>query len=156
MNRVALALIAIALLSFAAGNTFSYFRDVEVSSGNVLQAGVWDQASNCEVDVSNAMLTNNKLHNIFIKNIGQDIAITKLIVQWDCGGNLTTLKICNQSIAVYQDSPAVVSDYIRIEPLRTYPVNIWFEGLTFDNDTFTILLYFEDNSEKEVSFVPRG
>jgi predicted ribosomally synthesized peptide with SipW-like signal peptide len=156
MHRAALTLIAIALLSFAAGNTFSYFSDVEISSGNVLQAGVWSQAENCEVDVSDAKLTgsSNKLHNIFIES-QSDITITKFVLQWDCGGNLTTLKIGNYSFAVNQASPAVVSDYIKIRLNKTYPVNIWFEGLIFDNDTFTLLLRFEDYSQKKVNFVPK-
>jgi predicted ribosomally synthesized peptide with SipW-like signal peptide len=152
--RKALTLIAIALFSFAAGNTFSYFSDVEIS-GNVLQAGVWCQAENCEVDVSDAKLTgsSNKLHNIFIES-QSDITITKFVLQ-GFKGNLTTLKIGNQSFAVNQASPAVVSDYIKIRLNKTYPVNIWFEGLIFDNDTFTLLLRFEDYSQKKVSFVPK-
>jgi predicted ribosomally synthesized peptide with SipW-like signal peptide len=156
IRTAALILILIALFGFTAGNTFSYFSDVEVGGGK-FKAGVWDQASNCIVDISKAKLTENlnKLHDIFIENIGKsNIIITKFVLQWDCGGNLTILKIGNHSFVVNQATPAIVSNHIRIEQNKIYPVNIWFEGLIFENNTFTILLFFEDGSRKDVRFVP--
>lgn len=123
MRSALLIPIAIALLSFVAGNTFSYFRDVEVSSGNTLQAGIWSQSDYCLIDVSNAKLTNCKLHDIFIQNVGKrDITITKLVLQWNCGGNLTKLKIGNQSFTVNQASPAIIRECIEIKP-KKYPAS---------------------------------
>lgn len=152
---MAAALIAFALLSYTAGNTISYFSDVEVSSGNTFQAGTWSQAEHCEIDSANAKITGNPahLHNVFIENEGNEILeITKMVWQWEGGGNLTILKIGNRSIAVNQSSPAIITEPISIR--KKSPSQLWFEDFNFDNQTFRLTIFFADGSRKEVSFVP--
>lgn len=156
---LALIVAIMAVFSFTAGNTLSYFSDIEVSSGNVFQAGTWSQASNCDLEATNAKITggSSKLHNISIRNIGtEDLTITKLVLSWDGGGNVTKVHVGNQKFSTDQNSPVIIDEEnIVIESTdKENPFNVWFENFTFDDNQFTLLLFFNDNSHKDVSFTP--
>lgn len=155
---LALIVAAIAVLSFILGNTLSYFSDIEVSSGNVFQAGVWSQASNCELNVDGAKIncSSTKLHNISIKNTGiEDLTITKLVLSWDGGGNVTKIKVGDQQFSTSQASPVIINEDIIIEDTdKGDHVTVWLEDFTFEGNEFTLITFFSDDSQKEDSFIP--
>ena len=176
--KVILVLILLMPLVYLfSSGTFSYFSDVETSTGNTFTAGTWyvpTQADDLEVDTNSSCIGYFKrgLHLVKVKNTGSsDITIEKIRISWNpeegenviqvllWDWNLTTKIIVWEGNA----SSGATLDIIdcTVEPWENkFDTDIF--GFLFSlnsnmkNKKFTIEFIMGDGSSKAVTFAPES
>jgi hypothetical protein len=155
-------LIAGVLILMLETGTISYFRDIERSAGNVFQAGTWKtQADDLNVDTSSSFVSNHRLHNINVSNVGKgEITIIKLGISWqpDKGEKVTKVWVIGEQPAKVWEGNESSNALLNIRDCSLTPPEIKEFEFLFDSEMkekqFTIQFIMEDGSLKQVTFTP--
>jgi len=152
-------ILLIPLVYVFSSGTFSYFSDVETSTGNTFTAGTWNNPSQVyylEVDTSAAELTGEgkNLSNIILNNTGTNhITIDKLIVSWTLDGGEKIEEVRIEGCTDWSGSESSgteldITDCI-INPSETKKAEFEFDS-DMSGKSFTIKFIMGDASSKEV------
>ncbi|MHA1287095.1 MAG: SipW-dependent-type signal peptide-containing protein [Candidatus Thorarchaeota archaeon] len=154
--------ILLVLIILLGDYTSAYFSDREVSTGNIIQVGVWVVAdSDCIslINRTDAKLTGNgkELHNIFLKNnCSKDVAVDRINVSWNTSGNVTTVSFRGKGNAFWsgsESSPASLDGEEIFQASSTKNLRLWFDS-DMHGSVFNILLIMNDGSNKDIEVGP--
>lgn len=154
--------IGILVLAIAGTGTFCYFEDVEISTGNIFQAGTWKtQADDCEIDTSDAFVSSHKLHKVKVSNSGEsDIIIVKLGISWAPNKGEKVEKVWaigERPAKIWEgnETSGAILDITdcTLEPGDTNRFEFLFDS-KMEEKEFTIDFLMEDGSSKGVIFTP--
>jgi len=167
--KVILVLILLAPLVYLfSSSTFSYFSDVETSTGNTFTAGTWyvpTQADDLDVDTSSSFISARKLHNVNVSNVGEsNITLIKLEIAWtpDKGEEVTKVWAIGQTPAKLWEGNASSGSTLDIEDCTLEPSGANRFEFLFDSNMeneskeFTIEFIMGDGSSKAVTFAPKS
>ena len=172
---ILMLILLMPLVYLFSSGTFSYFSDVETSTGNTFTAGTWyvpTQADDLDVNTSSSCIDCFKqgLHFVKVKNTGSsDITIKKIRISWNPeeGENVTQALLCDWNLTTEvivwkgNASSGTTIDIIdcTVEPWENkFDTDIF--GFLFDSNmeskNFTIEFIMGDGSSKVVTFSPKS